>query len=220
MKSARERVAGIVGILRREFPDSRTALEFRNPLQILVATILAAQCTDERVNKVTPALFARYPTAAAFAAADRAGLEEAIRSTGFFRNKAKSILGAAKRIVEVYGGKVPDTMEDLVTLPGVARKTANIVLAAGYGKAGGIAVDTHVRRLSGRLGLSRETDPVKIERDLLGIVPRGDWLDFNSLLVDHGRKTCRARKPECPGCPLRHLCPSAVLLHPELGTKA
>ncbi len=220
VKGGAARVPEIVAILRREFPDTRTALEFRNPLQILVATILAAQCTDERVNKVTPALFSRYPTAAAFAAADRAELEEAIRSTGFFRNKAKSIVGAARRIVETYGGKVPDTMEDLVTLPGVARKTANIVLAAGYGKAEGIAVDTHVRRLAGRLGLSRETDPVKIERDLMGIVPREDWLDFNFLLVDHGRKTCRARKPDCPGCPIRRLCPSAVLFHPELGAKA
>ena len=209
MKGAKERVAGIVMILRREFPESRTALEFRNPLQILVATILAAQCTDRRVNMVTPELFRKYPTAGAFAGADRPELEGAIRSTGFFRNKAKNITAAAKRIVEVYGGKVPDTMEDLVTLPGVARKTANIVLAAGYGKAEGIAVDTHVRRLAGRLGLSRETDPVKIERDLLKIVPREAWLDFNFLLVEHGRKTCPARKPDCPNCPIRHLCPSA-----------
>lgn len=216
MKGAQERVPGIVAILRREFPGSRTALEFRGPLQILIATILAAQCTDQRVNMVTPALFRTYPTAEAFAGADQAELEEAIRSTGFFRNKARNIIGAARRIVEAYGGKVPDTMADLVTLPGVARKTANIVLAAGYGKAEGIAVDTHVRRLAGRLGLSRETDPVKIERDLLEIVPREDWLDFNSLFVDHGRKTCRARKPDCPGCPIRRLCPSATVLHPEL----
>ena len=216
MKSAAERIPGIVAILRREFPDSRTALEFRNPLQILVATILAAQSTDEQVNKITPGLFAKYPTAEAFAAADRAELEESVHSTGFFRNKTRSIMGAAKRIVEVYGGKVPDTMEDLVTLPGVARKTANIVLAAGFGKAEGIAVDTHVRRLAGRLGLSRETDPVKIERDLVAIVPHKDWLDFNFLLVDHGRKTCRARKPNCPACPIRRLCPSATVLHPGL----
>ncbi len=180
-----------------------------------MATILAAQCTDQRVNMVTPALFRKYPTAEAFAGADQAELEEAIRSTGFFRNKARNIIGAARRIVEAYGGKVPDTMADLVTLPGVARKTANIVLAAGYGKAEGIAVDTHVRRLAGRLGLSRETDPVKIERDLLKIVPREDWLDFNSLFVDHGRKTCRARKPDCPGCPIRLLCPSADSADPE-----
>jgi endonuclease III len=215
MKSARERVSEIVRLLRREFPESHTALVYETPLQILVATILAAQCTDERVNKVTPGLFRKYPTAADFAAADRETLENEIRSTGFFRNKAKSIIGAAKMIVESFGGRVPDTMKDLVTLPGVARKTANIVLSSGYGKAEGIAVDTHVRRLAGRLGLSRETDPVKIERDLLEIVLRKDWLDFNSLLVDHGRKTCRARKPNCPACPISHLCPSAALLAPK-----
>lgn len=209
MKNARKRVPEIIGGLRREFPESRTALKFETPFQVLVATILAAQCTDERVNKITPGLFRKYPTAEAFASADREDLENEIRSTGFFRNKAKSILGAAKRIVEDFGGRVPDTMAELVTLPGVARKTANIVLSAGYGKAEGIAVDTHVRRLAGRLGLSRESDPEKIERDLMRIVPREDWLDLNSMLVDHGRKTCRARKPDCPACPIRHLCPLA-----------
>jgi endonuclease-3 len=209
MKSAKGRVPEIIEVLRREFPESRTALKFETPFQILVATILAAQCTDERVNKVTPGLFRKYPTAAAFASADREELENEIRSTGFFRIKAKSILGAAKKIVEDFGGRVPDTMAELLTLPGVARKTANIVLSAGYGKAEGIAVDTHVRRLAGRLGLSRESDPEKIEGDLMRIVPREDWLDLNSMLVDHGRKTCRARKPDCPACPIRHLCPSA-----------
>jgi endonuclease-3 len=209
MKSARGRVPEIIEVLRREFPESRTALKFETPFQILVATILAAQCTDERVNKVTPGLFRKYPTAVAFASADREELENEIRSTGFFRIKAKSILGAAKKIVEDFGGRVPDTMAELLTLPGVARKTANIVLSAGYGKAEGIAVDTHVRRLAGRLGLSRESDPEKIEEDLMRIVPREDWLDLNSMLVDHGRKTCRARKPDCPACPIRHLCPSA-----------
>jgi endonuclease-3 len=209
MKSARERVPEIIEVLRREFPESRTSLEFETPFQVLVATILAAQCTDERVNKVTPGLFRKYPAAAAFASADREELENEIRSTGFFRNKAKSIIGAAKKIVEDFGGRVPDTMAELLTLPGVARKTANIVLSAGYGKAEGIAVDTHVRRLAGRLGLSRESDPEKIERDLMRIVPREDWLDLNSMLVDHGRKSCRARKPDCPACPIRHLCPSA-----------
>lgn len=209
MKNARGRVPEIIEVLRREFPESRTALKFETPFQILVATILAAQCTDERVNKVTPGLFKKYSTAAAFASADREELENEIRSTGFFRIKAKSILGAAKKIVEDFGGRVPDTMAELLTLPGVARKTANIVLSAGYGKAEGIAVDTHVRRLAGRLGLSRESDPEKIEGDLMRIVPREDWLDLNSMLVDHGRKTCRARKPDCPACPIRHLCPSA-----------
>jgi endonuclease III len=219
-RGAAERAAAIVPVLRREFPRARTALAFRNPFEILVATILAAQSTDEQVNKITPALFAKFPTAAALAAADRSELEKDIHSTGFFRNKAKSLLGAAKCLVEVFGGQVPDTMEELVTLPGVARKTANIVLSAGFGKAEGIAVDTHVRRLAGRLGLSRETDPVKIERDLMAIVPRRDWLDFNSLLVDHGRKTCRARNPDCPACPVLRLCPSAFVFHPELKAKA
>ncbi len=216
MEPARERIGPIIRILRREYPRSRTALEFETPLQILVATILAAQCTDQRVNQVTPMLFRKYPTAAAFATADRGEIETEIRSTGFFRNKAKSIIGAARRIVDDFGGEVPANMADLVTLPGVARKTANIVLSSGYGIAEGIAVDTHVKRLSGRLGLSRQRDPEKIERDLMKLVPRTDWLDFNSLLVNHGRKVCQARKPRCPGCPLRSLCPAAVKLFPEL----
>lgn len=209
MESARKRIGPIVRILRRAYPRSRTALAYGNPLQILVATILSAQCTDERVNSLTPALFRKYRTAADFAAADRTELESEIRPTGFFRNKAKSIVGAASRIVSDYGGAVPGTMEELLTLPGVARKTANIVLAAGFGRAEGIAVDVHVARLAGRLGLSREKVPEKIERDLLRIVPRGDWLDFNFMLVNHGRAVCQARKPRCPECTLRRLCPSA-----------
>ncbi|OGD38599.1 MAG: endonuclease III [Candidatus Aminicenantes bacterium RBG_19FT_COMBO_58_17] len=216
MAPAKERIGRIIRILRREYPDSRTALGFESPLQILVATILAAQCTDERVNQITPALFRKYPTAAAFAAADRAELEAEIRPTGFFRNKAKSISGAARKIVEDFGGQVPANMADLVTLPGVARKTANIVLSSGYGIADGIAVDTHVKRLSGRLGFSRQHDPEKIEKDLLRLVPKRDWLDFNYMLVNHGRKTCQARKPRCPGCALRKLCPSAGRFFPEL----
>ncbi len=209
MKSARGRIGEIVRLLSDAYPASRTALEFANPLQILVATILAAQCTDERVNKITPALFGKYPAAEAFAAADRATLEKEIRPTGFFRNKAKSIIEAARKIVSDYGGRVPDTMAELLTLPGVARKTANIVLSSGYGKAEGIAVDTHVRRISQRLGLSRQSDPEKIERDLLALVPRDNWLDFNYVLVNHGRAVCQARKPRCPDCPLRELCPAA-----------
>jgi len=211
VKPARERIGEIIRILAGTYPASRTALHFATPLQILVATILAAQTTDETVNKVTPALFAKYPTAAALAEARRTTLENEIRSTGFFRNKAKSVIGAAKRIVSDYGGRVPDTMTELVTLPGVARKTANIVLSSGFGKAEGIAVDTHVRRLSQRLGLSRQTDPDKIERDLLAIVPREHWLDFNYMLVNHGRAICRARDPQCPVCPVRPLCPSAKI---------
>lgn len=210
------RVRAIIRLLRKHYPGSRTALEFRSPFEILVATILAAQCTDERVNMVTPGLFRKYPTPAHLARADRAELEQEIRSTGFFRNKAKSLVGASRKIVEEFRGAVPDSMEKLITLPGVARKTANIVLSAGYGRAEGIAVDTHARRLSQRLGLSRETDPDKIERDLLAIIPRKDWLDFNSLLVDHGRALCQARKPRCPECFLRRLCPSAAGFFPGL----
>ena len=220
MKPAEERIGKIILILRREYPGSRTALGFESPLQILVATILAAQCTDKRVNQITPALFLKYPTAAAFAAADRAELEAEIRPTGFFRNKAKSIIGAARKIVEDFDGRVPANMADLITLPGVARKTANIVLSSGYGIAEGIAVDTHVKRLSGRLGLSRQRDPEKIEKDLLRLVPKKDWLDFNYMLVNHGRKTCQARKPRCPECLVRRFCPSAVKLHPELKPKS
>jgi endonuclease-3 len=216
MAPAKDRIGKIIRILRREYPGSRTALGFESPLQILVATILAAQCTDERVNQITPALFRKYPTAAAFAAADRAELEAEIRPTGFFRNKAKNIIGAARKIAEEFGDQVPSNMADLITLPGVARKTANIVLSSGYGIAEGIAVDTHVKRLSGRLGLSRQGDPEKIEKDLLRLVPKKDWLDFNYMLVNHGRKTCQARKPRCPDCALRYLCPSAKRFFPEL----
>lgn len=216
MEPARVRIKPIVRLLRKHYPHVRTALEYANPLQILVATVLAAQSTDKLVNTVTPGLFRKYPSAEAFARADRAELEQMIHSTGFFRNKAKHIIAAARKIVADYGGAVPDTMEALVTLPGVARKTANIVLSAGFGKAEGIAVDTHAGRLSRRLGLSREEDPVKVERDLMALVPKEDWLDFNFLLVDHGRAICQARQPKCPECFLRKLCPSAVKFFPEL----
>jgi endonuclease-3 len=219
MDSASRRIKAIIRLLRRHYPQARTALEFGNPLEILVATILAAQCTDERVNRITPGLFRKYPSAAAFAGADRTELEQEIRSAGFFRNKAKSIAGAAHKIVGDFGGVVPDSMDTLITLPGVARKTANIVLAAGFGKAEGIAVDTHAGRLSRRLGLSRHEDPVKVERDLMALVPGADWLDFNFLLVEHGRALCQARKPRCPECFLRGLCPSAAKLFPGLRTR-
>lgn len=209
MESAERRAGAVVRLLRRHYPQARTSLDFGSPLEILVATILAAQCTDERVNTLTPGLFRRYPTAEALARADRAELEALIRPAGFFRNKAKAIAGAAARIVEVYGGAVPDTMAELVTLPGVARKTANIVLSAGYGKAEGIAVDTHAGRLARRLGFSREKDPVKVERDLMALVPKKDWLDLNVLLVAHGRAVCRSLKPACGSCFLAGLCPSA-----------
>lgn len=209
------RIPEIIHILRFTYPLSRTALKFTNPLQILVATILSAQCTDKKVNEITPGLFAKYPTVQAFAAADPAVLEEEIRPTGFFRNKTKSIIGASRKIVTDYAGQVPDSMDELITLPGVARKTANIVLSSGFHKAEGIAVDTHVKRIAGRLGLSREKDPDKIERDLLQIVPREAWLDFNYLVVNHGRALCPARKPLCAQCPLSHLCPSAAESDPH-----
>jgi endonuclease-3 len=209
MEPTGKRVLRIARILAKEYPRSRTALEFETPLQILVATILSAQCTDERVNKITPGLFNKYPTAEAFAEADRSELENDIRPTGFFRNKAKSIVAAARKIESDFGGRVPETMAELLTLPGVARKTANIVLSSAFKKAEGIAVDVHVKRLAGRLGLSQQKDPEKIEKDLLEIVPKRYWLDFNYMLVNHGRRVCQARKPKCPECNLQKLCPSA-----------
>jgi endonuclease III len=207
MEPAKDRIRRILQVLTIQDPDPETCLRYETPWQLLVATVLSAQCTDERVNKVTPALFRKYPDVAAFGAADRAGLEADIRSTGFFRNKAKSIQGAARKIVEDFGGRVPETMAELVTLPGVARKTANIVLSSAFGKAEGIAVDVHVARISGRLGLTRETAPEKIERDLLALVPKAYWLDFNYMLVNHGRAVCQARKPKCAECRLAGLCP-------------
>lgn len=208
LKARQERVIKIIKILRKEYPNVKTALHFRTPFELLVATILAAQCTDERVNKITPELFAKYPTVEHFARAEQKELEKDIRSTGFFRNKARNIIALAQKLLKDYQGRVPDSMEELVKLPGVARKTANIVLSSAFRKAEGIAVDTHVRRLSERLGLSQQGQPEKIEKDLMAIVPREEWLDFNYLLVEHGRKICQARKPKCPDCPLRELCPS------------
>ena len=207
-RDAQDRVVRIIRILEKEYPGSHTMLAYETPIQILVATILSAQCTDERVNKLTPALFRKYPTVEAFAAAEQGELEQDVRPTGFFRNKARNIIGASRMIVSDYSGRVPDTMEELITLPGVARKTANIVLSSVFEKAEGIAVDVHVKRLSGRLGLSRRTDPEKIERDLLELVPKKYWLDFNYLLVNHGRAVCQARKPKCAICGLCRLCPS------------
>ncbi len=216
MDSAKKRILEIIRILYHENPDSRTALSFQTPLQILVATILSAQCTDARVNLVTPALFKKYRSVSDFAQANPEELQEEIHSTGFFRNKSKNIILAARKIVEDFDGKVPDSMEKLLTLAGVARKTANIVLSSGYGRAEGIAVDTHVKRLSRRLGLSKENNPDKIESDLLALVPKKDWLDFNYVFVNHGRNVCQARKPRCPECMLKSLCPSAVELFPDI----
>ncbi len=215
MESAKGRIGEIIKILSEAYPSSRTALIHENALQILVATILSAQCTDEKVNQITPSLFHKYPTPLDFASADKDELEAEIRPTGFFRNKAKSIINASKKIVKDFGGEVPDNMEDLISLPGVARKTANIVLSSAFKKAEGIAVDTHVKRLSQRLDLSKEKDPDKIERDLMIIVPKEDWLDFNYMLVNHGRNICPARKPLCPQCVIKHLCPSAKGFYSE-----
>jgi endonuclease-3 len=201
------RLSKIIARLRRAYPDAECALHHNNPLQLLVATILSAQCTDERVNKVTPALFAKHRTAADFAAAPPGELEDRIRSTGFFRNKAKSIRNCCRAIVERHDGKVPETMAELLRLDGIGRKTASVVLGVAFGKAEGIVVDTHVARLSRRLGLTRQKKPAKIERVLMDIVPRQDWIDFSHLLIWHGRKRCNARRPDCVQCEVRDLCP-------------
>ncbi len=211
--SAQERLPAIVRLLQAAHPDAECALRHENALQLLVATILSAQCTDERVNKVTPELFARYADAQAFADADRDELEQLIHSTGFYRNKAKSIQEACRRIVSEYGGVVPGDMTQLLTLAGVARKTANVVLGVCFGVADGVVVDTHVKRLAGRLGLTTQTDPAKVERDLMQLTPREDWIDLSHLLIFHGRRVCDARKPRCTICTISALCPSALPLH-------
>jgi endonuclease-3 len=205
----RVRVRTIIRRLKREFPDAKCALDHSSPLELLVATILSAQCTDVRVNMVTPALFAKYRSAADYAAADPQVFEKAIQSTGFFRNKTKSILGMAQGLLERHGGQVPDTMDELVALPGVGRKTANVVLGNAFGKNEGVVVDTHVQRLSGLLKLTKERTPEKIERDLMALVPRNDWTIFSHLLILHGRKTCIARRPRCEVCTINRWCPSS-----------
>lgn len=201
----------IIRLLHLAYPNAKCELNYTNALELLIATILSAQCTDVRVNMVTPALFAKYPTAQAFAEADSAELEEAIRSTGFYRNKAKNIQAACRRLVTEYGGEVPANMDQLLTLAGVARKTANVVLGNAYGIADGVVVDTHVQRLAGRLGLTADEDTGKIERRLMELVPRTEWIDFAHLLIFHGRRVCNARKPNCGICVISHLCPSAQL---------
>jgi endonuclease-3 len=195
--------------LAAAYPDARCALEHRDAYELLVATILSAQCTDERVNQVTPELFARWPTPAALARAEPAEVEEVIHSTGFFRNKTKSLLGAARRIEERFGGEVPSGMDDLLSLPGVARKTANVVRGVTWGLADGVVVDTHVARISQRLGWTRQEAPERIERDLVALHPRETWIDLSHRLIQHGRRVCLARRPRCPVCPVRDLCPSA-----------
>jgi endonuclease-3 len=206
----RERAARIVAALRRDRPAARVELDHADPWQLLIATILSAQSTDARVNLVTPGLFRAWPDPASLARAPRADVEAAIRSTGFFRAKAKSIQGCAQALVERHAGRVPRTMDEMVRLPGVGRKTANVVLGAGYGIASGIVVDTHMARLARRLGLTRSDDPVRIERDLLTIVPEKDWIAFSIAGVLHGRHVCQARRPRCPACAVAGDCPSRV----------
>jgi endonuclease III len=206
-----ERAPEIITRLSKAHPDAHVALNFTNPLECLVATILSAQCTDERVNMVTASLFTKYRTAEDYLKVPVEELAADIKPTGFFNQKTKSLRGACARIVDAYGGKVPNTMEDLITLPGVARKTANIVLGNSYGVVEGIAIDTHVRRVGERLGFTSEKDPDKIEQDLMRLIPRKRWFDFTYVIIDHGRGTCVARKPRCDECPVSDLCPSSLV---------
>ena len=208
---ARKRVTEILSRLKEAYPDARCALTHRNAYELLCATILSAQCTDARVNLVTPALFARYPTPYELARANPSELEELIKSTGFFRNKTRSLIGMAQAVVAEHGGEIPSTMEELRRLPGVGRKTANVVLGNAYHINEGVTVDTHVARLSGLLGLSQEQDPVKIEQDLMKLFSQEDWALLSHLLIFHGRQVCIARRPQCGICPLAQLCPSADL---------
>ncbi len=208
-RARRQRAGEMLARLRQAYPEVRLALDFQSPLQLVMATVLAAQCTDERVNQVTPALFRRYPKARDYAAADILELEEMVRTTGFFRNKARALKNLGTALEAEHGGEVPASLELLVALPGVGRKTANVVLGNAFGINEGVAVDTHVQRLSRRLFLTEETDPEKIERDLIAVLPREEWTRFALLLQDHGRKICKARKPECAICPVADLCPSA-----------
>jgi endonuclease III len=209
MPGRRERVREIIARLHREYPDATTSLDHRSPYELLVATILSAQCTDARVNMVTPELFDRYPTVRDLAAARAEDVEEIVRSTGFFRQKTRSLLGMADAVVEHHGGEVPGTMAELTRLPGVGRKTANVVLGNAFGRDEGVVVDTHVKRLSGRLGLTRETDPEKVERDLMNLVPQDRWTDLPHLFIYHGRAVCKAPRPLCGRCGLADICPTS-----------
>jgi endonuclease-3 len=206
-RSLKPRARRIAQRLAEHYPDATCALHFQNPVQLLVATILSAQCTDERVNMVTPELFARCPTAAELAAVSQDELERIIQSTGFFRNKAQNIRGCCRQLVDRFGGQVPRELEDLVQLPGVGRKTANVVLGTAYGIPSGVVVDTHVARVSTRLGLTPHSDPVKIEQDLMKILPQNQWIDYSHRIIHHGRTICKARRPLCANCFLLRLCP-------------
>ncbi len=207
--SKKQRALEILNRLQRLYPDATCSLNYSTPVQLLVATILSAQCTDERVNKVTPALFTRFPDAVSLANADLAELEELVRSTGFYRNKAKNIQAACRMIVTEFDSVVPNQMAQLLKLPGVARKTANVVLAHAYGINAGVTVDTHVKRLSNHLGLTKHTDPVHIEQDLMKLLPQADWENWSIRLIYHGRAICKARSPLCVACELADLCPAA-----------
>lgn len=218
-------VPKLLEALRSAYPDAECGLTHEDPFQLLVATILSAQCTDARVNMVTPTLFTAYPDPAAMSRASQEDLEGIIRSTGFYRNKARSIRGASARIMEVFGGRVPETMDELLSLPGVARKTANVVLGSGFGIADGVVVDTHVDRLAHRLGLSQGRSPEEIEKDLMRVIPREEWIALSHRLILHGRQVCFARRPACGSCPLAALCPSAAYYlageePPSRGSKA
>ena len=208
-RPAAERIGAILDELDREYPEVECALDHTKPLELLVATILSAQCTDDRVNIVTRELFPKYPTPQHYAEADVADLEAVIRSTGFFRNKAKNLVGMGRGLVERHGGEVPRTMDELLALPGVARKTANVVLGTAFRIAVGVVVDTHVGRLAQRLGLTKHEDPVRIEQDLMRLVPQDHWIRLSHQLIWHGRRVCGARKPDCDRCGLRDWCPSA-----------
>ncbi len=203
------RAQRVIELLEKEYPDAKIALRHKNPLELLVATVLSAQCTDERVNRVTETLFKKYTKAADYAEADLKELEQDIKPTGFYHNKAKNIQNATQLLVEKYHSQVPRTMEELIELPGVARKTANIVLQSAYGVVVGVAVDTHVRRLAQRLGLTENDDPAKIEQDLMRLVPKEEWMRITDLLIFHGRQVCIAKKPKCDVCVLNKICPSA-----------
>ncbi len=209
IRPASQRIGAIIERLYARFPEAKCALDHRDPLQLLVATILSAQCTDVRVNIVTKTLFRRYRSARDYAAANPAAFEKEIQSTGFFRNKTRSILGMANALLERHGGKVPATMDELTELPGVGRKTANVILGTAFGKNEGVVVDTHVGRIAKRLRLTRHTDPVKIELDLMKVVPRAEWTQFAHTLIHHGRAICAARQPKCEICPITDLCPSS-----------
>ncbi|AFZ25812.1 endonuclease III [Cylindrospermum stagnale PCC 7417] len=209
--SKKQRALEVLARLKRLYPDATCSLNYSTPVQLLVATILSAQCTDERVNKVTPELFSRFPDAASLASAELLELEDLVRSTGFYRNKAKNIQGACRMIVSDFDSVVPNQMQQLLLLPGVARKTANVVLAHAYGINAGVTVDTHVKRLSQRLGLTKYPDPVHIEQDLMGLLPQADWENWSIRLIYHGRAVCKARSPACVACELADLCPNANL---------